>query len=159
MELMNKNVKGLDSPNTIEGWQVHSQNIILALASHTFVTNKYTNHQSLDVQNAKNSGMDNYVDISQKGKTKIQSTPSNCSKEKVICSEILSLAQTFVETNKRKFDNSSYWDMLSSTTTKLSNESNTSDHCVDTDTLSEFTASLFDKHTIRMTIAWLITPC
>ena len=33
MELMNKNVKGLDFFNTIEAWQLYSQNGILALSS------------------------------------------------------------------------------------------------------------------------------
>ena len=77
MELMNKNVKEMDFPNTIDGWQLHSQNVMLALTSRSFVMNEYTNHQSLEVQNAKNCGIDEYTDMSQKGDTQIKSTPSN----------------------------------------------------------------------------------
>ena len=77
MELMNKNVKELDFPNTIEAWQLHSQNVMLALASRSFVTNEYTNHHSTDVQDAKNLGCDKYNDMSQKRNIKTKITPSN----------------------------------------------------------------------------------
>ena len=146
MELMNKNVKELDFNNTIDGWQLHSQNVMLALASRSFVMNEYTNHQTFEVQNAKNSGSDKYMDMSQKGNTKAKSTPSNRSKEKVMCCEILSLAHAFKETNKRKFDNSTFWDMLSSTTTKLGKgkKEKTSDD--DTEVLSKLATSIFDDN-------------
>ena len=68
MELMNKNIKKLNFPKTIKGWQLHSQNVMLALESWSFVTNEYSNHQSLEVQDAKNGGFDNYTDMSQKRK-------------------------------------------------------------------------------------------
>ena len=77
MELMNKNVKELDFPNTIEGWKLHSQNVMLALVSRSFVMNEYSNHQSLDAQDAKNSELDNYAEMSQKVNTKVKSTPTN----------------------------------------------------------------------------------
>lgn len=125
MELMNKNVKKKDFPNTINGWQLHSQNVMFALTSRSFVMNEYTNHQSLEVQNAKNNGIDEYTDMSQKGNTKSNYTPSNRSKEKVMCQEILSLANTFKERHKRKFDNNIYWDMLSELITKLAKDTST----------------------------------
>ena len=146
MELMNKNVKELYFPNTIDGWQLHSQNIMLALASSSFVMNEQTNHQSLDVQNAKNSGLDNYIDMSQKGNTKTKLTPLNQSKEKILCCEILLLAHTFKETHQRNFDNNTYWDMLSSTTTKIGKDSNEPDDHDDPDKISKFTASIFDHN-------------
>ena len=59
-----QNAKELDFPNTIEGWKLHSQNVMLSLASQSFVINEYTNHQYLDVQNDKNSRMDNYTYMS-----------------------------------------------------------------------------------------------
>ena len=145
MELMNKNVKEMDFPNTVDGWQLHSQNVMLALTSRSFVMNEYTKHQSLEVQNAKNFGMDEYIDMSQKGNTKIQSTPSNRSKEKVLCQEVLSLASTFRETNKRQFNNNTYWDVLSELTTELIKETNTQQDDKSPDSLSKFTSSIFDR--------------
>ena len=63
IELMNKNVNEMDFPNTIAGRQLHIQNIMLSLTPQSFVMIGYTNHQILESQNAKNSGMDEYVDI------------------------------------------------------------------------------------------------
>ena len=40
MELVNKHVKESDLPNTIEGWQQHSQNMMLTQSNHSFVTNE-----------------------------------------------------------------------------------------------------------------------
>ena len=83
--------------------------------------NEYSNHQSLDVQDTKNSGLDNYADMSQKGNTQVKSTPTNHSIEKTMCSEILSLARTFVESPERNFDNNTYWDILFIITTVTKN--------------------------------------
>ena len=65
-----------------------------------------------------------------------------------MCSEILSLACTFTETTKRKFDNNTYWDMLSLVTTKLGKVTRTIDTTIEdtnkTHTLSNLAASIFD---------------
>ena len=105
MELMNKHMKELNFPNTIEGWQLHSHNLMLALSSRSFVMNEYSNHIFLEVQDAKNNGVGRYADMSQKGNIKISSTPTNRTKEKITCFKILSLCKTFIDTPKRKFDN------------------------------------------------------
>ena len=76
----------------------------------------------MDVQDAKNNGIDAYIDLSQKGNIKSKSTPSNRTKEKVMYSEILAHANTFKETNNRTIDNSAYWGVLSLLVTKLGNE-------------------------------------
>ena len=148
MELMNKNVKELDFSNKIEAWELHSQNIMFALESRVFVTNEYSNHRSMEVQDAKNSGSDKYTDLSQKGNIKTKTIPLNRTKEKAMCSEILSLACTFTETTKRKFDNNTYWDMLSLVTTKLGKVTRTIDTSIEdtnkTHTLSNLAASIFD---------------
>ena len=119
---------------------------MLVLASRSFVMNKCTNHQSLDVQNAKNDGLDNYIDMSQKGNTKTKSTLSNCSKEKVMCCEFLFLAHTSKETPKRKLDNKTYWDVLSSITAKLGKDYNAPENDTNPNTISKFTASIFDHN-------------
>ena len=145
MELMNKNVKELDFPNTIAGWQLHSQNLMLALSSRSFVVNEYSNHRVLEVQDAKNEGNDKYVDMSQKGNLKVKSTPANRTKEKVLCCEMLSLAKTFSDTPERKFDSNLYWDTLSHITTKLCKEGkNCSDKGQD-EMISEFTSSIIHR--------------
>ena len=53
IELMNKNVKELDFPNNIEPWQLQSQNIMLVQVSRTFITNEYSTHWNIEVQDAK----------------------------------------------------------------------------------------------------------
>ena len=95
---------------------------MLALVSRSFVTNKYSNHHSVDVQDTNNIGYNKYNDMSQKGNIKTKSTPSNRSKEKIMYYEILSLSTSFTETPKRNFDNNTYWDILSLVTTKLGEE-------------------------------------
>ena len=50
---------------------------MLALSSRSFVMNEDSNHRVWEVQDAKNSGVDNYDDMSQKGNTKVSSTPTN----------------------------------------------------------------------------------
>lgn len=65
---------------------------MLSLVSPSFVINEYSNHRVLEVHDAKNEGNDNYIDMSQKGSVKVKSTPENCTKEKILCCEMLSLA-------------------------------------------------------------------
>ena len=108
MELMNKNVKGLDFPNAIEAWQLHSQNIMLALSSRACVTAEYSNHRSLQVQDTTNKGKNECIDMSMKGQGKEKSNPTNRTKEKIMCHEILALSNTFTETLNMVFDNSTY---------------------------------------------------
>ena len=62
----------------------------------------------------------------------------------MVCSEILSLATTFSETPKRKFDNNKYWGVFYLVTTKLGKETSTPDDNNDTNTLSKFATSIFD---------------
>ena len=62
-----------------------------------------------------------------------------------MCSEILLLASTFSETPKRKFDNNTYCDMLSTITTKLGKDVDTSTNEINNDTLAKFAASIFDR--------------
>ena len=69
--------------------------------------------------------------------TKAKSTPSNRSKEKIMCCEILSLAHAFKEIHQRKFDNSTLWDMISLTNTKLGKDSKETGGHIDTDTISK----------------------
>ena len=145
MELMNKNIKELDFPNTIAGWQLHSQNLMLSLSSRSFVVNEYSNHRVLEVQDAKNRGKDNYTDMSQKGNIKVKSTPANRTKEKVLCCEMLSLAKTFSDKPKRKFDNSVYWDTLSHITTKLCKEDKDGTDKGQDEMISEFTSSIIHR--------------
>ena len=91
MELINKNLKEMNFSNTIAGWQLNSQNIMLVLTSRSFMMNEYKNRHVLEVQNAKNYGMDEYVDMSQKVNTNTKSTLSKRLKEKIMYQEILSL--------------------------------------------------------------------
>ena len=118
---------------------------MLALESRAFVTNKYSNHRNLDVQDAKNICVDEYTDMSQKGNVKTKSTPTNRTKEKVMCSEILSLAKSFIEVSSQKFDSDTYWGVLSSITTKFDESSQESIDKKECDTLSKLTTSIFDK--------------
>ena len=145
MELMNKNVKELDFPNTIDGWQLHSQNLMFALSSRSFVMNEYSNHRVLEVQDAKNSGVNNYEELSQKGNVKVSSTPTNRTNEKILCSEVLNLAHTFSDIPKRKFDNSIYWDTLGKITTKLDKKCKDVNEQSEVNMLSNFTSSLINR--------------
>ena len=142
MELMNKKIKGLDFSNTIKVWQLHSQNVIFALSFRVFVTAEHSNHRSLQAQGAKHNGYNSYTDMSMKGQVGEKSTPTNRTKEKILCHEILSLFNTFIETPKRIFDNNTYWSVLESTPTSfaLDNES-------EIDTLQQLTLFLFDTNT------------
>ena len=57
--------------------------------------------------------------MSQKGRMKVSLTPSNQTTEKIMCSEILSLAKSFTEVPNVKFTNSTYCDVLSKLITFL----------------------------------------
>ena len=72
-----------------------------------------------------------------------------------MCSEILSICKTFIETPKRKFDNNTYWDVLSKVTTKLGKETCAEDNITDDIALSKIAASIFDhskKSTSEQTV-------
>ena len=56
----------MNFPNTIDACKMHSQNVMLALTSRSFVTNEYTHHKVVDVEDAKLTSDDSYTDISQK---------------------------------------------------------------------------------------------
>ena len=49
---------------------MHSQNVMLSQSSRTCVTAEYSNHRSLHVQDVKNSGNNEFIDISMKGQVK-----------------------------------------------------------------------------------------
>ena len=61
-----------------------------------------------------------------------------------MCLEILSLCNSFIEIPKRYFDNTTYWDVLSMVTTKLSKETCAQDNDTDDIALSNIAASIFD---------------
>ena len=67
-----------------------------------------------------------------------------------MCQEILSLSNSFVETPNRVFNNTTYWGVLPTITTKLSSHmSETVDgggNSKDIDTLSKLTSSVFNNH-------------
>ena len=85
--------------------------------------------------------------MSMKGKIKENSIPANRTQEKIICHEILALSNTFTETPNRVFYNTTYWDMLSHITTKLtSNTINIDNTDSVIDSLITLTKSVFDKH-------------
>ena len=54
-----------------------------------------------------------------KGQVKEKTTTTNRLQEKIMCQEILSLSNSFVETPNRVFSNTTYWGELPTITTKL----------------------------------------
>lgn len=62
----------------------------------------------------------------------------------IMCIEVLSLANAFNEIHCQMIDNNTYWDMLSSTTTKLGQNTSKSNDSINHDTLSRIAASIFD---------------
>ena len=79
--------------------------MMVSLASRVLVTNEYSSHQSLDVQDVKNSSSNENIDMSQKGNVENRTAPSNHTEEKVICGEILSLAKYIKEVSNYNFTN------------------------------------------------------
>ena len=119
MELMNKNMKELDLPNTIKGWQSYSQNVMLCQRSRVFVMNKYSNHRSDNSHNNKYSTIDEYTDLSYKGNVRYKSIPCRRTSEMVMCTKLFSLADVFINKPNRKFDKTILWSLLSLLATKL----------------------------------------
>ena len=152
MELINKDVKQLDFPNTLQGWQLHSQNLMLSLRSRILVTNEYSHHFKVDVANAK-ADSDNYTDIANKGNIRERSTPSKQKNERIMCANILLLADFQKEVNNRKFKKNYFWDTLKDITTTLEEkneevnlgEDNHMSHL--TNDLLKTTATAVDKDT------------
>ena len=64
-----------------------------------------------------------------------------------MCYEILSLATTFTEVTNRKFDNDTYWGVLSKLATKLDNSFQESNDTNKFETLSKLITSIFEKNT------------
>lgn len=81
-------------------------------SSRAFVTAEYSNHRSLQVQDAKNDGKNKFIDLSMKCQVKEQSTPTHRTQEKIMCHKILVFLNIFTEIPNRVFDNSTYWDVL-----------------------------------------------
>ena len=54
-----------------------------------------------------------------KGQVKEKTTTTNTLQEKIMCQEILSLSNLFVEAPNRIFDNTTYWGKLPTITTNL----------------------------------------
>ena len=117
----------MDFPTTVEGWISHSQNVLLCQRSRVFVMHEYSYHGSVGACNKKHSTTDKYTNISSKGNVQEKSTPCERTSEMVIYTELLSLSDSFIEKTNRKFDNHTFWSLLSSLITKLADPRPNSD--------------------------------
>ena len=61
----------------------------------------------------------------------------------ITCSELLYLCNAFVEIPKRKFDNTTFWSLLCSTTTELSDPKESSDSSSNEGSLDNLSRSIF----------------
>jgi hypothetical protein len=119
MELMQPKYKSMNFPSTLEGWQNHSTNMPLVARCKRFAETEYRRRygvSSYDEQFLEFVAAGESQDI---GNVKTQSKVPRRTKEKIMVSEILTLADVFVETPGRKFTNDTFWKVLKNITSTL----------------------------------------
>ena len=94
-DLINGKYKDMDSPNNVDGWMRHSQNLTLCAESRTFAEKKYSRDSDTTVYDRKFEDRDNIQAISEKVNKKKSTMWSNQTKERVLCCEIFDIAKVW----------------------------------------------------------------
>jgi hypothetical protein len=125
MELLQIKYKAMNFPNSREGWQKHSTNMPLVARCKTFCQTEYSHRYDVDSYDEQFLEFDAAGENQDMGNCKSQSKVPRRHQEKIMVSEILHLADAFIEKPGRSMKENTFWDVLKNLTTTLEKEDGT----------------------------------
>jgi hypothetical protein len=127
MELLQIKYKDMNFPKTQSGWQEHSTNMPLVAWAKKYAEMEYSRRFDVDSYDEQFLEFDAAGVKQDKGNCKTQTTIPRRTKEKMMLSEIMFLADAFIETPGRKMTEETYWKVLANVTTTLEDKDNTNE--------------------------------
>jgi hypothetical protein len=119
MELLQIKYKGMNFPDSREGWQMHSTNMPLVARSKVYTQSEYTHMYDVEAFDELIFEFKGAGEKQDKGNTKTQTKVPRRTKEKLMVAEVLSLVDCFNEKEGRKMKDDTFWKVLKDTTTEL----------------------------------------